>query len=119
VLCLLVLLTISRVWRPAPQVATKNSEKEFTRADFEHAVNTAVEARINALKNTENQPGNNAMINSPVRDGAIRKTARSQAARGTHPRLTPREREQLAADLRLIPGREEDLPFVFSDEPEQ
>src|SRR5437867_9470851 len=32
-LCLLTLLTLSRVWKPAPQVATKNSDKEFTRAD--------------------------------------------------------------------------------------
>ncbi|HLR04591.1 MAG TPA: hypothetical protein VK117_02185, partial [Pyrinomonadaceae bacterium] len=35
-------------------------------------------------------------------------------------RLTRAEREQLAADLRLTPGRdEEELPFVFPDEPNQ
>jgi hypothetical protein len=115
----LALFTVLRMWTPAPQVATKNSDKEFTRADFEQAVNNAVESRINALKNTQNQPRDNVMNNSPVPTGAFRKTARSQAARGPRPRLTPQEREQLAADLRLIPGREEDLPFVFSDEPEQ
>jgi len=35
-------------------------------------------------------------------------------------RLTRADREQLSADLRLIPGRdEEELPFVFPDEPNQ
>src|SRR5438445_601144 len=112
----LVLFAVSRMWTRAPQVPT-NNEKIFTRAEFDKAVNNEV-ARINALKDTQNQTNRNATNNSPVRTGALRKTARSQTARGQRPRLTPQEREQLAADLRLIPGREDDLPFVFSDEPE-
>jgi len=113
----LALFAVSRMWTPAPQVATNNSEKIFTRPEFDEAVNKEV-ARINALKDTQNQTNRNATNNLPVRTGALRKTARSQTARGQRPRLTPQEREQLAADLRLIPGREDDLPFVFSDEPE-
>jgi hypothetical protein len=33
--------------------------------------------------------------------------------------LTQEERVQLAADLGLISGREEELPFVLPEEPEQ
>ena len=106
------------MWTPAPQVATNNSEKIFTKAEFDKAVNNEV-ARINALEGAQNQANSNATNKSPIRTVALQKTARSQAARRPRPRLTPQEREQLAADLRLIPGREEDLPFVFSDEPEQ
>ena len=114
----LALFAVSRMWTPAPQVATNNSEKIFTKAEFDKAVNNEV-ARINALEGAQNQANSNATNKSPIRIVALQKTARSQAARGPRPRLTPQEREQLAADLRLIPGREEDLPFVFSDEPEQ
>jgi hypothetical protein len=41
--------------------------------------------------------------------------ARSKRRKG----LTQEERVQLAADLGLISGREEELPFVLPEEPEQ
>ena len=116
-LCALALLALSRMGTQAPQ-ATNNSEKVFTAAEFNVAVKKEVEARINELKDAQNQTSRNAMNNSPVPAGTLQKTAAPKTAQGKRPRLTPQEREQLAADLRLIPGREDDLPFVFSDEPE-
>ncbi len=117
-LCVLALLMVSRIWQHSPQVATNNPEKIFTRADFDQAVNRAVEARMNALKNAQVPTSENATNGSTVRS-PLQKTARLQTARRPRTHLTPQEREQLAADLRLIPGREDDLPFVFSDVPEQ
>jgi hypothetical protein len=116
----LALLAVSRMWTRAPQLSAGTDQKTVSESEFREAVNKAVEQRMNALK--KNQPeapgtGTEALTAKPM---PLRsKTSRPQIARSQPARLTPQERQQLAADLRLIPGREDDLPFVFSDEPEE
>lgn len=118
-LFVLGLFAVSRMWMRGPQLTTNNAEKVFTTAEFHEAVNKAVEeARMNASKNAEVHTTQSQTTASPV-TAPRSKITRPQVARSSRTRLSPQERQQLAADLRLIPGREDDLPFVFSDEPEQ
>jgi hypothetical protein len=61
--------------------------------------------------------------NEPVDQVAAPRVAVTTFRRSNRPRvkgLTPQEREQLAADLRLVPGADdEELPFVMADQPNQ
>lgn len=108
-------LALSRLLTPVPQ--PKNDQAKAA-ADFQNAVNAEVEKRMKAGQN------NQADIAPKTPPAVAVVTPRPQAthrqlARGPRPQLTRQEREQLAADLRLVPGREDELPFVFSDEPDQ
>jgi hypothetical protein len=123
-LCGLVLFVVSRSLRqPAPVARNAADEKLYTQKQLEDAVNKKLserEAQTTAIATTN---GNEKAAEAPVSP----QPSRNAVAKNSAPRHSPRvpaltlaEREQLAADLRLIPGREEaELPFVFSDEPDQ
>jgi anti-sigma factor RsiW len=115
-LCLLAALAVLRLRPRVPQLDANNQQKVFTTADFHNAVNREVENRMKNLQAQTREVKNtlSQRIAPPQQ-----KVMRPQVAHGPRTRLTPQEREQLAADLRLIPGKEDELPFVFSDEPEQ
>ena len=125
-LCVLALVVISRSWKqPTPVAKNSTEEKVYTKTQFEAAVDKAVNAKLKESQATP-PPASNVANNEVkpskqpsasgrelVRNGSPQ---RSQRLRG----FTRAEREQLAADLLLIPGRDEaDLPFVFSEEPNQ
>ena len=106
---------------------TKNSteEKVYTATEFKAAVEKAVNDKSNQSEVSSQQSLNVAAHQGQVKLPNQQRVSRRELASNsvpTHSRrvrgLTRAEREQLAADLRLIPGREEtDLPFVFSEEP--
>jgi anti-sigma factor RsiW len=115
-LCALAIFAIYRSWeRPAP-VVNGSDVPRFTQTDLDRAV---AQARIEAAQQKSapvSQPPKETVVAAPSRRTGV-PTVR------TKPRikdLTQEEREQLAADLRLIPGvDDEELPFVISDLPNE
>ncbi|HJZ81324.1 MAG TPA: zf-HC2 domain-containing protein [Pyrinomonadaceae bacterium] len=114
-LCVLLVLALARSWqRPGP-VANSNAQKVFTVEEFKDAV-----AREVKIQTEKQQP-----VGPPQpKDASPRQSPRPEVARVRAPAkprikgLSPQEREQLAADLRLIPASDdEELPFVISDQP--
>jgi hypothetical protein len=129
-LCVLAVLTISRSWNRPVQVANKEPVK-FADPDREprysqQDVDKAVKKRLDEIAHFNNQqtspkdndastaknPADNANRNQVAVNRVQPKTSRPRG-------LSRQEREQLAADLRLIPRDEDELPFVLSDEPNQ
>jgi len=119
-LCVLAVLTVSRLSQRPNQVANNNSNLKYSQRDFDQAVQKVIDEQL-AKFNRENSPKKSETtktVKSRSSENVVRlATNRAQPrARG----LTRAEREQLLADLRLTPGRDdEELPFVFSDEPNQ
>jgi len=127
-LCVLALVVISRSWKQPTQVANNPTEERvYTSTQFKDAVDKAVNEKLKrsrfvtppalnvASKEVEVKPSKQQSLTR--RELARNSSAtRSQRLRG----FTRAEREQLAADLLLIPGRDEaDLPSVFYEEPNQ
>jgi anti-sigma factor RsiW len=115
--CALLVFAISRSWqRPVP-VANGSAEARFTQADLDRAV---AEAKIQAAREQQAtlQKSKDEVVPAPAP-----RIASGISNRSNKPRikgLTQQEREQLAADLRLIPGvDDEELPFGISDQPNQ
>ena len=119
-LCILAVLAVSRLSQRPNQVANNNSNLKYSQRDFDQAVQKGIDEQVAKLSR-ENSPKKNettATVKSNSKENQVQLASnRAQPhARG----LTRAEREQLLADLRLTPGRdEEDLPFVFPDEPNQ
>lgn len=120
VLCLFALLALS-TWR-----VYRGSEAKYTRKQMDEEVAKGVKQKVNEIEQERN-PSGPAIANvrdvppTPIPAHINRQTSvRRQLASNRVPPLTRQEREQLAADLRLIPGRDEyELPFVLPDEPEE
>jgi len=114
-LCVLLVVAISRTWQqPTP---INSSETRFTQRDLDKAV---AEARIQTSKELQasTPKPNETVTRIPTQGTTVRKTppVRKPRIKG----LTMEEREQLAADLRLIPGVDDDeFPFGISDQPDQ
>lgn len=123
-LCALLLFAVSRSWqRPAPApVAQQNGEepKVYTASDFKIAVDREVKNRTATVQQPESSTPSKTSTSQ-------RRTQQRPEIATVHeltkPRvkgLTRQEREQLAADLRLIPGvDEEELPFDLPEQPNQ
>ena len=103
--------------KPAPTVNAGN-EANYSRQDFDKAVEAKVNeklAQINKRAGNDVQAvaGSESNIKKPrVQIAGIRVRSNNRRTR-----LTPDEREQLAADLGLIQARDEELPFVLPDQP--
>lgn len=118
-LCALVLFAVSRTWqRPASIAKTSGEEKVFTKSDLDAEVARQVKIQTDKIQ----QRVASQQVNRPA--PVPRTLQRSEVAgvrAPSKPRvkgLTRQEREQLAADLRLVPGvDEEELPFVLPDQP--
>jgi len=125
-LCVLALVVISRSSRRPAQVANKE-EKVYTKTQFEAAVDKAVTDKLRESRVTLPPTSNVASKEVEVKPSKQPSVTRRELARNASPTRSQRlrgftraEREQLAADLLLIPGRDEaDLPFVFYEEPNQ
>src|SRR5688500_10497870 len=117
-LCALVLFAVSRTWQQ-PVITARDDGKKYTEEQFQQEVRKQVEQ---IAKSSEVKP---EQVSTPTNDDVQPPT--QVATRGSRPRtqpsnkLTREEREQLAADLGLIPRREEELPFVLpeGEEPNQ
>ena len=120
VLCALVVLAVSRSWqRPAPVATTTGETRFFTKSDFDAAVASEVKNQTEKMQRASSQQANTSTTAQPT----SRRTEVASVHSSTKSRvkgLTRQEREQLAADLRLIPGADdEELPFALPEEPNQ
>jgi hypothetical protein len=104
-LCVLGVMTIARWSQKPAQVVKANDGDTYTRQQLETEVNKAVarkEAELMARQNS-----------TAATEGQTKDKPKSQRPRG----LTRREREQLAADLRLTPtADDEELPLVLTEQ---
>lgn len=119
-LCVLAVLTVSRLsQRPGQVVINQAQSGEDSKKQFDVAVAQEVNRQLAQRESKEPPPPPTAArTNSNVTSHRTQLAVNSAQPRAR--RLTRAEREQLAADLRLTPGRdEEELPFVFPDEPNQ
>jgi hypothetical protein len=115
-LCALLIFAVSRSWQKANPVSpNETAEARFTKADLDQAV---AEAKIQVARE---QQTTRQKPDETVDQAATPRVAVVTSRRSNRPRvkaLTQQEREQLAADLRLVPGADdEELPFVISDQP--
>ena len=117
-LCALLVFAVSRSWQREATVVNGSDVPRFTQSDLDRAV---AQARVEAAQQKlapVSQPSKETVATAPSP-----RTGVATEHRSTRPRikgLTQEEREQLAADLRLIPGADdEELPFVISDLPNQ
>lgn len=115
--CVLVALAIARFWQAPSQVAVRGSnEKTYTEQELKDEVNKQVNQQL-AARASQNPT---TQIVTGEDDKPVQKKSRRQNQIGSQfarTRLNREEREQLAADLRLLPTSEEDeLPFVLPNE---
>ena len=119
-LCVLGVLTISRSWSQPVQLANKETEPKYSQQDVDRAVQQRL-ADIARVSNQQTAPqapvattaGKQTDNENSTQLAVTRVQAKTARSRG----LSRQEREQLAADLRLIPRDEDELPFGLSDEP--
>ena len=117
-LCALIVFAVSRTWQQ-PVMTARDDDKKYTEEQFQQAVRKQVEQMVQSSEEKREQ------LITPTNDDVQPQT--QFATRRSRPRtqpsnkLTREEREQLAADLGLIPRREEELPFVLpeGEEPNQ
>jgi hypothetical protein len=120
-LCVLGVLAISHSWNKPVQLANKDGEPNYSPQQFEHAVQERVDARLAEINSQKTLPKAGEVSRSDKTKGDENRVAvnrvqpKTQRSRG----LSRQEREQLAADLRLIPRDEDELPFGLSEEPNQ
>ena len=124
-LCVLGVLAISRSWNKRAPVANNSDQNKYTETQFKNEVAKQVEKQVSDFKKSQTQSPVNVVVNSGQKASAPqtsfhRELVSNQVPSRSQRRLTRAEREQLAADLRLMPGRDdEELPFVLPDEPNQ
>lgn len=113
--CLLAVLAVVRLRQRSTLVVNIPSNvRTYTPEQFNAEVAKQVDVRVEAIRRAEIQ-AKNEKIDS--RRGANPPKPRQQLANS---RLTRQEREQLAADLGLTSGSdEEELPFVLPEQPDQ
>ena len=118
-LCALLVFAVSRMWRQP--TSNPGNEAKYTEQQLREEVEKQVAERIANLNQTQAQnsasPGEKETTEPqrPNQGATYRNRPRTQP----RARLTREERVQLAADLGLIQGREEETPFVLPDEPNQ
>jgi anti-sigma factor RsiW len=120
-LCVLGVLAISRSWsKPAP-LASKEREPQYSQQRFDQAIQEQVDKKLAELAA---QKAPRKVVESPTLD-KVRNNENQVAVNRVPPKtqrprgLSRQEREQLAADLRLVPRDEDELPFGLSEEPNQ
>ncbi|HKP48302.1 MAG TPA: zf-HC2 domain-containing protein [Pyrinomonadaceae bacterium] len=119
-LCALLVFAVSRFWQKPTEVAKTNSEPAFSQEKFDQAVQKQVDEKLAEINRQKAEAATaTASASNPNEQ---RRIAQAGVNRGKSKRangLNQEEREQLAADLGLIPGRDEELPFVLPEEPYQ
>lgn len=121
-LCVLGVLTISRAWNRPVQLVNKETEPKYSQQDFDKAVQKRLDEIAKSNKDqTPPKDKEASTISEPAKHVNHNQLAANRVQQKTpRPRgLSRQEREQLAADLRLIPRDDDELPFALSDEPKQ
>ena len=121
-LCALVLFAVSRTWqRPTPtRVSNSTStEKTFTKSELDAEVARQIKIQTEKIQ----QQTSSQQSNSPATAPRTQRSELASVRTSSKPRvkgLTREEREQLAADLRLVPGaEEEEQSFELPELPNQ
>jgi len=119
-LSVLAVLAVSRLWnKPAP-LANQPTTNAYSQEEFEAAVAKEVKLQMELLKSKSTSTEGPTLTAKPAEKNRPTQLAENRTQTKTRPRgLTRQEREQLASDLRLIYRDDDDLPFVFSEEPNQ
>lgn len=117
-LCVLLVFAASSLWQKPAEVVKSDSNPVFDQKKFDEAVRKQVAEELAGQKELNKAPETVIDSRGPnprpqLANNRVR--SKSQQAKG----LSRQEREQLAADLGLIPGRDDELPFVFPEEPNQ
>jgi hypothetical protein len=121
-LCALMVLAISRFWQTPVEVVKNGNETQFSQANFDREVQRRVDEELTKQRKESGENVQTAeLASTPSTNTERNQLASTPVRRKNQPRngLNKQEREQLAADLGLIPGREDETPFVFPDEPRQ
>jgi hypothetical protein len=121
-LSVLAVLAVSRLWdKPAPLANNQPTTNAYSKERFDAAVAKEVQLQIDILKSkSTSEEGSNLTPSKPAEKNRTTQLAENRTQTKARPRgLTRQEREQLAADLRLISRDDDDLPFEFSEEPNQ
>jgi anti-sigma factor RsiW len=119
-LCVLGVLTIARSWSQPVQLAIKAEEPKYSKEQFDQAVTKQVDQRLAQLNVPQTAPRVEAPTSDKSKNNDAQLAANRVQPKTARPRgLSRQERVQLAADLRLIPRDEDELPFGLSDEPNQ
>lgn len=116
--CVLVALAVAQFWqKPAPVASAPKPDKVYTQEQFNAELTQQVDRRVKELRNAE--AGRPQSANAAANPATRKLVPRHNSAGGSQlARLTRQEREQLAADLRLTPGSDDDdLSFVLPNEP--
>ena len=112
-----LLLTLSRSWQRPTNIAQQGNEAKYSQRRLDQEVQRQVKERVAALmQESSTKPApqiKQQTITQTVPHVAVNHTRGNQHAKG----LNRQEREQLAADLGLIPRRDEELPFVLPEQP--
>lgn len=120
-LCALLVFAVSRFsQKPLEVVSNGSSEKTYTQQELETEVHKQVAAAVAARdqQNAARRPDSTVAVKGEQGPSTHPSSNRTRQ-KTRQPRLTNEERIQLAADLGLIPGRDEELPFVLPEEPNQ
>lgn len=119
-LCVLGVLAISRSWNKPVQVANKTGESKYSKEQFDQAVKKGVDEKLAQLNVPQTPPKVQDPTLDKSKDNGTRVAVNRVQPKTQRPRgLSRQERELLAADLRLIPRDDDELPFILSDEPNQ
>ena len=121
-LCVLGGLAISRLVQKPSELAKDGSDQRvYTSQQFAEAVKAGVDRKVAELNIKKSANATQTVKLAPKKTGnqmqlAANRTRTRPAMKG----LTRREQWQLAADLRLIPGRDDgEVSFLETDEPER
>jgi len=118
-LCALVLFAVSRTWQRSTVAQTNGEKTLYTASDFKTAVDREVKAQTEKIQRQTSSQQNN----SPATAQRNQRSELASVRTPSKPRvkgLTREEREQLAADLRLVPGaEEEEQSFELPELPNQ
>lgn len=120
-LSVLAILAVSRWWeKPASLANTQPATDVYSKEQFDAAVAKEVKLQLDVLNRSTAGEDSNSTASNPTEKNRETQLAENRTPTKARPRgLTRQEREQLAADLRLISRDDEELPFVFSEEPNQ
>ena len=117
-LCVLLVFAALRLsQKPAPPVNGGNEAKR-SQQEFDQAVQKKVDeklAEITRMNDDSARPVTAAEPNNKKQ--RVQLAVNRIRSNNQRTRLTTEERVQLAADLGLINGRDEELPFVLPDQP--
>jgi len=117
-LCVLLVFAASGLWQQPAEVVKSDGNPVFDQKKFDEAVRKQVAEELAGQRVVNQTPETDTDSRGPKPRPELaisRVRSKNQQARG----LNRQEREQLAADLGLIPGRDDELPFVFPEEPNQ